>query len=245
MGRRRTPRSRWALLGSVALATAALPACGGELGLPDPASDNGEQILGLWKGAVLAGLAVAALIWGLVAWSILRYRRRNDDLPSQTPENIPLEIAYTVTPLLIVAVLFGFTVATQEEVTGAQGRPDLEVEVIGFQWSWEFRYRDLGVDVETTGEDDPELVLPVGSTVRFDLVAEDVNHSFWVPEFLEKRDLIPRVDNHIDVEVTRTGEWTGRCAEFCGLRHWAMRFDVRAVPQAEFDQWVRDRGGSA
>src|SRR5918998_5641864 len=139
MGRRR------ALLALVVLAL--VPACGGQLGLPDPASDNGDQILGLWRGAVLAGLAVAALIWALVAWSILRYRRRNDDLPSQTPENIPLEIAYTVTPLVIVAVLFGFTVATQEEVTGAEGRPDLRVEVVGFQWSWEFRYPDLGVDV--------------------------------------------------------------------------------------------------
>jgi cytochrome c oxidase subunit 2 len=188
---------------------------------------------------------VAALIWALVAWSILRYRRRNDDLPSQTHENIPLEIAYTVTPLLIVAVLFGFTVFTQEQVTGAEEDVDLEVEVVGFQWSWEFRYPDLGVDVESTGEADPVLVLPVGATVRFDLVAEDVNHSFWVPEFLEKRDLIPRVDNHVDVEVTRAGEWTGRCAEFCGLKHWAMRFGVRAVPQDEFDRWVRDEGGRA
>jgi cytochrome c oxidase subunit 2 len=227
------------------LALAVVPACGGELGFPDPVTDDGDRILGLWKGAVLAGLAVAALIWALVAWSILRYRRRNDDLPSQSHENIPLELAYTVTPLVIVAVLFAFTVFTQEQVTGAEEHVDLEVEVVGFQWSWEFRYPDLGVDVESTGEDDPVLVLPVGATVRFDLVAEDVNHSFWVPEFLEKRDLIPRVDNHVDVEVTRAGEWTGRCAEFCGLKHWAMRFGVRAVPQDEFDRWVRDEGGRA
>lgn len=226
------------------LVLALLPGCG-ELGLPEPASDNGDRILGLWKGSVLAGLAVAALIWALVAWSILRYRRRNDDLPSQTPENIPLEIAYTVAPLVVVAVLFGFTVFTQEEVTGARSDPDVEVEVIGFQWSWEFRYRELGVEVESTGQEDPVLVLPVGAVVRFDLVAEDVDHAFWVPQFLEKRDLIPRVDNSIDLEVTRAGEWTGRCAEFCGLQHWAMRFGVRAVPQAEFDQWVRDQGGRA
>ena len=243
MGRLRTARSRWALAGVVAVL--ALSGCGGDFGLPDPATEDGETILGLWKGAVLAGLAVAALIWVLVAWSILRYRRRNDDLPSQTPYNIPLEIAYTVAPLVIVAVLFGFTMFVQEDVTGAETDPDLEVEVIGFQWSWEFRYPDLGVDVESTGEGDPVLVLPVGATVRFDLVAEDVNHSFWVPEFLEKRDLIPRVDNEIFVDVTRAGEWTGRCAEFCGLKHWAMRFGVRAVPQDEFDRWVRDQGGTA
>jgi cytochrome c oxidase subunit 2 len=239
-------RRRRALLAVLAVVALALvPGCGDDFGMPSPASDNGGHVLGLWKGAVLAGFAVAALIWALVVWSILRYRRRNDDLPSQSPYNIPLEIAYTVAPLVIVAVLFGFTVVTQEKVTGAEKRPDLEVEVIGFQWSWEFRYSDLGVDVKSTGDDDPVLVLPVGSVVRFDLVAEDVNHSFWVPEFLEKRDLIPRVDNHIDVEVTRAGEWTGRCAEFCGLQHWAMRFGVRAVPQAEFDRWVREQGGRA
>jgi cytochrome c oxidase subunit 2 len=243
MGRLRTARSRWALAGVVAVL--GLSGCGGDYGLPDPATEDGETILGLWKGAVLAGLAVAALIWALVAWSILRYRRRNDDLPSQTPYNIPLEIAYTVAPLVIVAVLFGFTMFVQEDVTGAETDPDLEVEVIGFQWSWEFRYPDLDVDVESTGEGDPVLVLPVGATVRFDLVAEDVNHSFWVPEFLEKRDLIPRVDNEVFVDVTRAGEWTGRCSEFCGLKHWAMRFGVRAVPQDEFDRWVRDQGGTA
>ena len=241
MGRLRTPHARWALAAVVAGLT--LAGCGGDYGLPDPATEDGESILGLWKGAVLAGLAVAALIWALVAWSILRYRRRNDDLPSQSPHNIPLEIAYTVAPLVIVAVLFGFTMLVQEDVTGAETDPDLEVEVVGFQWSWEFRYRELGVDVESTGEGDPVLVLPVGATVRFDLVAEDVNHAFWVPEFLEKRDLIPRVDNEVFVEVTRAGEWTGRCAEFCGLKHWAMRFGVRAVPQDEFDRWVRDQGG--
>src|ERR687897_734547 len=118
MGRRR-------LLPAV-LMLVLLPACG-DYGLPEPATDDGERILGLWKGSVFAGLAVAALIWALVAWSILRYRRRNDDLPSQTPYNIPLEIAYTITPLVIVAVLFGFTVFTQEEITGAEEDVDLDV----------------------------------------------------------------------------------------------------------------------
>jgi cytochrome c oxidase subunit 2 len=239
MGSHRTPRSRWALF--VAVVLLAVPACGTDVGFPDPASEDGEQVLGLWRGAVWAAIAVAALIWALVTWSVIRYRRRNDDLPSQSPHNIPIEIAYTIAPLVVVAVLFGFTVVTQERVTGLEEDPDLEVEVVGFQWSWEFRYRGEGVVVESNGRDDPVLVLPVGSVVRFDLRTVDVNHSFWVPEFLTKRDLIPRIDNEIDVEVTRAGEWTGRCAEFCGLRHWAMRFGVRAVPQDDFDRWVAEQ----
>jgi len=237
VGRRRT-------LLAVGLASlVAVPACGGDVGLPEPASEDGEQLLGLWRGSLLAGLAVAAVIWALVAWSILRYRRRNDDLPSQVPENIPIEIAYTVAPLVVVAILFAFAVVVQERVTGAQGEVDLEVEVTGFQWSWEFRYPEHDLVVAGDGEEDPVLVLPVGANVAFDLVSQDVDHAFWVPQFLEKRDLIPRVENTLHVEVTREGEWRGVCAEFCGLRHWAMRFHVRAVPPAEFERWVEAEGG--
>lgn len=219
-------------------------ACGSGpgFGAPDPASREAEDTLDLWRGSVWTALAVGALVWALVVWSVLRYRRRNDDLPSQAPENIPLEIAYTVAPILIVAVLFGFTVLTQERVTALEAEPDVVVEVTGFQWSWEFAYPELDVVVESDATEVPRLVLPVGATVRFELRSTDVNHSFWVPEFLTKRDLIPGLENRLDVEVTREGTWTGRCAEFCGLDHWRMAFAVEAVPQAEFDAWVEEQG---
>ena len=198
-------------------------------------------MLGLWRGAVVAALAVGALVWGLIVWSVLRYRRRDDDLPSQTPYNIPIEVVYTVAPLLVVAALFGVTVFTQERVTASDPDPDLVVDVVGFQWSWEFAYPDLGIEVRSDGADPPRLVLPVGATVRFELETADVNHSFWVPEFLVKRDMIEGVDNTLDVEVREAGEWRGRCAEFCGLDHWRMYFDVSAVPPAEFDAWVDEQ----
>jgi len=183
---------------------------------------------------------VGGLVWALVVWSVLRYRRRNDDLPSQTPYNIPVEVVYTGVPLVIVAALFGLTVFTQESVTATDPDPDLVVEVTGFQWSWELSYPDLGVEVVSDGVDPPRMVLPVGATVRFELRTADVNHSLWVPEFLVKRDLIKGVDNTVDVEVREAGEWTGRCAEFCGLDHWKMYLDVAAVPRAEFDAWVEE-----
>jgi cytochrome c oxidase subunit 2 len=87
-------------------------------------------------------------------------------------------------------------------------------------------------------------VLPVDRTVRLKLVADDVIHSFWVPSFLEKRDLIPGVENEIDVNLIEPGEWSGVCSEFCGLDHWKMNFSLRAVPAEEFDAWVR-AGGEA
>ena len=211
------------------------------LGMPEPVTGGGEKVFDLWRGTAMTGLAVGALVWGAIALCVIRYRRRNDDLPSQSDQNFKAEVAYTVTPLLIVAVLFGFTLATQREVTALAADPDLTVEVTGYQWAWEFNYLEQGVVVESDGIHPPRMVLPVGSTVRFLLRTEDVNHSFFVPKFLTKRDMIQGVDNEIDVDVEETGTYLGHCAEYCGLEHWAMHFDLAAVPPAEFDAWVADQ----
>lgn len=237
------PSSQAARVVGLALVLVAAGGCGGvRFGLPEPISDRGEDVLGLWRGSFLAALAVGGLVWGLIVWAGLRYRRRNDDLPSQLPENIPVEVAYTVAPLVVVAVLFGFTLTTEQRVTAVVPDPDVVVEVTGFQWSWTFAYPDEGVTVTSDGVALPELVVPVGATVRFDLTSVDVNHSFWVPEMLVKRDLIPGVENVIDAEITRTGTWTGRCAEFCGLDHHAMLFTFRAVEPDDYRRWLDEAG---
>ena len=215
--------------------------------IPDSVTRDGDRMRDLWWFSNWVGLAVAFLVWGLMAAVLVRFwRRRGDDsLPSQRSDNIPLEVAYTVVPLLVVAVLFVLTVVVQEEVTEVVDDPDLVVDVTGFQWQWRFGYPELDVEVIGTSDELPELVLPVGRTVRLRLVTADVVHSFWVPRFLEKRDLIQGIDNKIDVEVTEPGRWEGRCAEFCGLDHHRMDFVVRAVPADEFDEWVDDARSAA
>ncbi len=150
-------------------------------------------------------------------------------MPDQRPYVIPLEIFYTATPVVIVAALFGFSWAAEDSVTELTDDPANRVEVVGFQWSWQFTYRDEGFTVIGGHGEPPEMVLPVGEAAQLALVSTDVNHSFWVPDFLSKRDLIPGVDNEIDVTPTEEGSYIGRCAEFCGLDHWAMYFDVRVV----------------
>jgi cytochrome c oxidase subunit 2 len=152
---------------------------------------------------------------------------------------VKLEIFYTVIPLAIVAVLFTLNLDAQRDLSRLSRDPAVKVDVKGFQWQWRFRYPGEHVTVTGTPDRPAELVLPVGETVRFHLVATDVIHSFWVPEFLEKRDLIPGVDNRIEVYVKRPGTWVGRCAEYCGLSHWQMSFTVRAVAPAEFARWSR------
>jgi len=81
-------------------------------------------------------------------------------------------------------------------------------------------------------------------TTRLELVSHDVIHSFYVPRFLEKRDLVPGLDNAIDVTPTKTGVFPGRCAEYCGLDHWRMDFSARVLPEPEFRQWAQAQGAA-
>jgi len=204
-------------------------------------SDQGRTFDDLWPVFLIGAGFIVVLIWGLTIFSVVRYRRRRDDMadPDQAQYHIPLELTYTAIPLVIVAVLFGLSFRGERDVTRLSPDPDLVVEVFGFQWQWQFRYSQEDVLVAGLPERPPTLVLPVDRTVRLRLVADDVIHSFWLPEFMEKRDLIPGRVNEIDVEVNEPGRWVGRCAEFCGLEHASMRFAVEAVPAEEFDRWAR------
>ncbi len=232
--------------GAAGAAAVVASSCEGvpRFGIPDPVTEDGDRILSLWQGSVLAALAVGALVWALLGWSVLRYRRRRGDhgLPSQKAHNVPIEVAYTLTPVLIVAILFGFTVFTQEKVTAAVRDPDVVVEVVGYQWQWQFRYPDEGIVVIGTPQDPrPTMVLPVGATVRFKLRTADVIHSFWVPRFLKKLDMTPGVDTEMDVVVEDPGIFPGRCAEYCGLDHARMDFRVEAVAPEAYRGWLDEQ----
>jgi cytochrome c oxidase subunit 2 len=135
------------------------------------------------------------------------------------------------------------SIRTESDVTSTSERPDVTVHVVGFQWQWQFSYEGTPVVVTGVPGKDPVLVLPTERTVRLEMESPDVVHSFWVPHFIEKRDLTPGLDdNAIEVRVTEPGEWDGLCSEFCGLDHTRMRFRVRAIPAAEFDAWLASGG---
>jgi cytochrome c oxidase subunit 2 len=240
---RPSPGTRGLWAAAAALATAA--AC--ELptfGAPDPKSEEGETVLSLWQGFFLAGIGVGLLVWGLLVYVLVRYRRRHgddDSMPDQRAFHIPLEVTYTAIPIVIVAGLFGVSWVATDDINSLEPDPPITVEVIGFQWSWQFVYPDEDITVSGEPGDPPELVLPVGERARLELTSVDVAHSFWTPDFLSKRDLIPGVDNEIDVTPTETGEYIGRCAEFCGLDHWRMYYDVRVVERDEYEDWLDER----
>jgi cytochrome c oxidase subunit 2 len=223
--------------GAVLLSGCDLPT----FGAPDSASTQGDHVLSLWRLFFVIAMGVGLLVWGLLLFVLVRYRRRSDEVPSQQADNLRVEVLYVALPIAIVIGLFAASVNAEAKITELRPRPDVRIEVVGFQWQWQFSYRGTDAVVSTDGDDLPELVLPIGQRVRFHLTTADVVHSFWVPDFLEKRDLIPGVDNEIDVTPTELGTFDGRCAEYCGLDHWRMSFTVRVVTPDEFESWLDDQ----
>lgn len=224
-----------------------LAGCGvPSFGMPGSTTKQGARTYTLWQALFVTAIVVGAGVWGLIIWSVLRYRRRSDEeTPNQRPYNIRMEVLYTVVPVVMVIAIFVATVGVQRANSQLTSRPDVTVEVRGFQWQWQFVYPEDHITVtgDSVNGHPPKLVLPVDQKVRLRLVAEDVDHSFWVPRFLSKRDLIPGVRNEIEVDPTRPGHYVGRCAEFCGLDHWRMNFEVDVVSRAEYRRWLLAQKG--
>jgi cytochrome c oxidase subunit 2 len=211
-------------------------------------TEEAKTVDTVWWIFFWIAMAIGALVTLLVAYCVIRFRRRDAKLPRQVHHNLPIEVLYTAVPLAIVAGLSVITLVSLGDLERVDD-PDLVVDVTAFQWQWRFEYPEHGVVVSGAERDDrPVLVLPSDSTVRFRLTAEDVIHSFWIPEFRFKRDMWPGEVQEFDVAVTgRTGDFpdAGACAEFCGLDHATMRFSLRIVTPAEFDDWIAERADAS
>lgn len=229
---------------AAAAATLCLAGCGV---LPAGATLQAQQMHQVWIVFMAASAFVVALVWGLIGWCVFRWRERAADrgAPPQFKQNNPLEITWTVVPLVIVLALFAYTYVAERRVEALETSPPVRVDVTAFRWSWRFRYPALGVDVVGTPEHPPQLVLPLGETVGFDVESADVDHSFAVPAFLFKRDAIPGLANHFDWTPSRLGVFRGECGEFCGLDHALMTFTVAVVSPARFRSWAAAQRGVA
>lgn len=221
------------------------------------ATNQTQRITDFWVGSWIAALIVGVLVWALTIWCMVAYRRRREEtgLPLQIRYNLPMEILYTVIPMVMVAGLFYYTARDEAEIVATSAKADVKINVVGKQWAWDFNYLDAGVydtsaQVELDGKPVPEseiptLYLPVGKRVEFTLNARDVIHSFWIPAFLYKLDMLPGVTNKFQVVPERVGTFKGKCAELCGEYHSEMLFNVKVVDQAEYDahlKELRDRG---
>jgi len=217
------------------------------LGIPDPITDQGEKAYEVWLGFVAAGAVIGLAVWGLILFASFRYRKRSDELPRQVQYNLPVEVLYTAVPFVIIAVLFYYTAVGENYINKTTPKPDVTIGVIGFQWNWTFNYDDGNadtVDPSVTGVpgQPAQLILPVDRTIRFVETSNDVIHSFWVPRFLFKRDVVPGRENQFELTIRQTGTYIGRCAEFCGEKHDRMNFEVKVVSEQEYDAFIAAQG---
>lgn len=247
----------WAL---AAPALLALSACSEQnkgdwerVAVPEGASDRSGYIIEFWQWTWVAAMLTGILVWGLIGYAVIKFRRRSDDeIPVQSRYNLPMEILYTIAPVVMVLVFFKFVVDTQNNVNEEVTDPDHVIKVVGQQWSWTFNYiEDEALDGQTsvyqpgTPAEAPTLYLPVNETVRFELSSPDVIHSFWVPAFTYKLDVIPGRDNAFTMTPTREGTFMGKCAELCGAYHSRMLFNVEVVSAARYAeelQKLQDKG---
>jgi cytochrome c oxidase subunit 2 len=208
-----------------------------------PVTEQGRATKGLYDTFTIIAAVIFTIVAGLIAFSIIRFRKRPDDdaLPGQFHTNTKLEILWFAIPQLIVIGLFIGSVFVLNDVDQVRDETDVTIEVTAFQWGWRFAYEGHDVSIASLPDGPAEIVVPVGQTVAFDLESEDVIHSFYVPEFFVKRDVVPGRTNRLEVVVDEAGTFTGRCAEFCGLRHDGMDFTLRAVSPTEFQTWLDDQ----
>ena len=226
-------------------------------------TNHTERVSGLWVTSWIVLLIVGVITWGLTIWAVVAYRRRKGQtgLPVQLRYNMPIEVFYTIVPLILVLGFFAFTARDQAviEQRFAEDQIDVKVEVIAKQWAWDFNY--VNEDVYSPGiqgqvseegpkgslveEELPTLYLPVGANVEIELESRDVIHSFWVVDFLYKKDMYPGKTNYMSFVPEREGTYAGKCAELCGEYHSLMLFNVEVVSQSEYDDYIeslRDAG---
>jgi cytochrome c oxidase subunit 2 len=207
----------------------------------DSVTQQGVPTQTLYLATFIIAVIVFVLVEGLLLFITLRFRRKSTDteLPPQIHGSSKLELLWTIIPMITVTALFIAAIVTLNEQYDAHvENPDLTIDVTGFQWQWTFDYKDQGISLTGTGRDGPVMAVPVGEKVHIRLHATDVIHSFYVPQFLYKKDVIPGRTNEFDVVVQQVGTYAGQCAEFCGIGHADMHFTVQAMAPADFDAWV-------
>jgi cytochrome c oxidase subunit 2 len=213
------------------------------------ATDHTDRVTGLWVTSWLVLLAVGVVTWGLIIWAAVVYRRRKGQtgFPVQLRYNMPIEIFYTIVPLVLVIGFFAFTARDQTAIEQPIADPDVKIEVVGQRWSWTFNYVDenrytTGIQGQENADgvvdvdELPVLYLPVDQSVEIKIESRDVIHSFWIVDFLYKKDMIPARSNYMYFTPLKEGEYAGKCAELCGEYHSLMLFTVKVVSQAEYER---------
>lgn len=219
------------------------------LGFEEGLSSVNDVTLSLWQGSWIAAAVVGIGTLILILWPAVFHRAKvgKGEFPKQTQYNIPIEISYTVIPLIIVAVLFYFTAIKQEKIVEKTSGYAHEITVNGFQWSWQFGYPEAGPKAVVTGTpaEPPTLVVPVGQRVRYTIESNDVVHGFWIPAFMIQMQNLPGVTNSLEFTANKIGTYPGRCNILCGRNHAQMLFTVKVVSVADYKTYLETLKASA
>ncbi|HEV2890069.1 MAG TPA: cytochrome c oxidase subunit II [Frankiaceae bacterium] len=237
------PRLRSRLrLAAVAVLPLLLTACAQQ-----PQTEQGKKVYTLYNITLAIAVLIGVGVISMILLSCVRYRKQPGDesMPPQTHGNTVFEVVWTAIPTVIVLALFGMSFVTIRAIDKPSGNHAAIIEVRGYQWSWTFDYgtNAAGTRVLVKTESNrtpPQMIVPVGEKVHIEQRSDNVMHSFFVPAFLFKRDLIPGKANGFDITVTSPGVYHGQCAELCGTDHAQMTFSVKGVSRAEFDKWFNE-----
>jgi cytochrome c oxidase subunit II len=252
----RNRRFRWALIPAAGLVVLALAGCSQDQlngFLPSSAgvTNHTSEVIGLWNTSWIVLMGVGLVTWGLIIWAAVVYRRRKGQtgLPLQLRYNLPIEIFYTIVPLILVLGFFAFTAKTQNNIEQPIANPQVKIDVYGQRWAWTFDYVDdktysPGVQAQTEAASGAlaaplnTLYLPVDKRVQIRIYSRDVAHSFWIVNFLYKKDMIPGKTNYMYFIPEKIGTYQGKCAELCGQYHSLMLFQVKVVSDADYKAYI-------
>ena len=219
------------------------------LGFEEGLSSVNDISLSLWQGAWIAAGVVGVITFILIIWPAIFHRASasKGEFPKQTQYNIPVEIAYTIIPFIIVAVLFYYTATKETKITEKTTSYAHEIQVEGIQWSWQFSYPEAGPKAVVTGTpaQPPTLVVPVGEKVRYTITSNDVVHGFWIPAFMIQMQNLPGETNHLQFTANKLGEYPGRCNILCGRNHTQMIFKVKVVTPEQYQKYLDSLKASA
>jgi cytochrome c oxidase subunit 2 len=229
-----------------------------------PATHDATLINDLYNLILIFAVITFLLVEGLLIYSAIKFRRRNqDEMPQKIHGSRTLELLWTIVPAIVVAVIFGFAVDTMSRMTasGTLSNPvahvhaindqeawrrvenaqpvDLVIGVTGRQWVWQFAYP--GGDGVTASE---TLIVPANKNIRLDMTAADVIHAWWVPELGPMLYVNPGEASHVWFNAERPGDYIGQCNVYCGAAHAKMLARVRALPQAEYDEWYAQQAAA-
>lgn len=197
----------------------------------NPQSPQARAILNLGIVTAIVLAVIFAVVAAIVVYALVRFgRREGDGDPAQKAGNLPIEIVWTVIPLVIVTVFFVLAARTMG-IADPAPPPNPDLIIVGHQWWWEARYTKSGAVAAN------EIHIPVGKPISLKLDSADVLHEFWVPELARKITTVPGHPNHIWLQADKAGTYLGFCSEFCGTQHAWMHFLIIAEPQEQFETW--------